>query len=348
MFGTILGIFFKIILSDHPISLCLYLYHAFSFWSLNADLGNGPNVETIFTLAIIILDNRVLEPRTVGTVGTWQCWGDTFQIYWSEDATCVNIPDKGDHDNLVMEMLQNIQNGMLTCLHKIPKPEAEISTCSQASLHCQHLNMEAAEFGLSDCRLPFACFHRKNAITRERGPSRDEKYHDGRLPLHLPALHHLFDLRTSDTVSPKKNIMQLVVMVTRASGFRGWKLGKYIVHQRWKVLFPATGPNRTAPHLPSIYWGILPDLQENGHWWMVMNGVGNLHHSNQHLIWLIRSIPRVPKVKAGNRLLQVRTRFLLKIILFRCYVFFCKTVNTCVSFYVDPYMLCTSTFSQNQ
>ena len=55
---------FQIILSEHPISLCLYLYHdsAFEcFWSLNADLGSGPNVETVFALAIIILDTLFLS-----------------------------------------------------------------------------------------------------------------------------------------------------------------------------------------------------------------------------------------------------------------------------------------------
>lgn len=122
------------------------------------------------------------------------------------------FPDAGGHDKLVMEMLQNIQDGMLTCLECAcacvtisPLPASQHGSCSVWALGLQ----------VAICLL-------SQEKTRERGPSRDEKYHDGRLPLHLPALHHLFDLRNSDTNSfPQKIIMQLVVMVTRASGFRG-------------------------------------------------------------------------------------------------------------------------------
>ena len=192
----------------------------FNFLSLNADFGNGPIVETIFALAIIILG--FLEPRTVWTVGmTLTILGRYFRDWliwiWRCYNTLVNIPEYPRCRGPWQTCDRNAsKHPRWHAIMSAQNTQAQISTFPQAvlanvcsSLH-SYLKREAAQFGLSDCRLPLACFRGKNA--RVRSISWWKHPTIGRLPLHLPALHHLFDLRTSDTNSfQKKNIMQLMV-----------------------------------------------------------------------------------------------------------------------------------------
>ena len=115
----------EIILPDHPISLCLYHDLTFDHWMRILVMAQllKPSLRWPQSSSVFLRHGQCGQ-------WVWQYLGDTSQIDWSEseDATLhlsisQNIPDAGDHDKLVIEMLQNIQDGMLSCLHKIPKPK---------------------------------------------------------------------------------------------------------------------------------------------------------------------------------------------------------------------------------
>ena len=130
------------------------------------------------------------------------------------------------------------------------------------SLHCQHLNMEAAQFGLSDCRLPFACFHRKKRASEVHLVMKNTTT-EGSHCTCPPFIIFLTSEILIQTVSPKKS---------SCSWWWWWLERPDSVDENTSKMEGAIPCHRTKSHGPTsafYNWGILPDLQKNGHWWTV-------------------------------------------------------------------------------